>query len=155
MLMLLPKCHTLHCYTPLWAIGPLAFPLCLQVKWTQIADGQFPLESFSYQTSILPLQRSIFPMGILQVFTGAAGRKQEWIFYHIKHFHSIFVVFFTSSVLFYSRFRESSYKAPRGKETSLMSLTSEDASRVIKEVQLLKHLPLSCCVARFPSRYTV
>lgn len=33
MLMLLLKCqsgsHTLHCYTLLWAIGPLAFPLCL------------------------------------------------------------------------------------------------------------------------------
>lgn len=73
-------------------------------------------------------------MGILQVFTGAGGRKEEWVFYHTKHFHSIFVVFFTSSVLVYSRLRESSYKAPRSKETSSMSLTSKDASRVIKEV---------------------
>lgn len=84
-------------------------------------------------------------MGILQAFTGAAGRKEEWIFYHIKHFHSIFVVFFTSSVLFYSRLRESSYKAPRGKKTSLMSLTSEDAYRVIKEVKHLPSIQLLCC----------
>lgn len=159
MLMLLLKCqsgsHTLHCYTLLWAIGPLAFPLCLQVKGTQMLKGSFPLNHFPIRQAFSLCRGVIFPMGILQVFTGAAGRKEEWIFYHIKLFHSIFIVFFTSSVLFYSRFRESSYKALKGKETSLMSLTSEDASRVIKEVQLLKYLPSSCRVARFPFRYTV
>lgn len=43
---------------------------------------------------ILSLERSTFPMGILQVFTAAAGRKEERIFYHIKYFHSIFCSLF-------------------------------------------------------------
>lgn len=73
-------------------------------------------------------------MGIQQVFTGAAGRKEEWIFYHIKHFHSILVVSFTSSGLFYPSLGNQTTRLQRDEEPGLMSQTSEDAPSVIQEV---------------------
>lgn len=75
-------------------------------------------------------------MGIQQVFAGAAGRKEEWIIYPMKHFHSIFVGFFPplAQACLIPGLGNQTIRLQRGKELGLMSLTSEDASSVIKEV---------------------
>lgn len=114
LLMLLPKCqsssHTWHCLG--WSrhagLGhwSLSFPP-EPLGEAQTLMGSFSLNHFPIRQAFSLCRGTSSPWEYCR-YSGAAGRKEEWIFYHIKHFHSIFVIFFTSSVLFYSRHRESS-----------------------------------------------
>lgn len=152
MLMLLPErqsgSHILYCYILLWAICPLAFPRMCVGETVTNADGQFPLESFFSQIGILPPQWGIFPMGIQQTFTGQQEEKQNGYFIILSISIPSSLSFSLDQVCFIPGLGNQTIRLQRGKDTGLMSLTSEDASSVTKEVQLLKHHPsiqLLCC----------
>lgn len=105
----------------------------------------FPLNDFSIRYEF-PHPSEVPSLGTA-VFCRGSG--EEGTFHHSKWIYSIYSFFYQLNSILFCTQSPSVYKPLQGaKETVLMTLTSEDAPSMIKEIQLLKHVPTIqslCC----------